>query len=103
LRSFNMALLFSECDFRALALRLVLRSLQSTKSSYARSVSRTERPTGKLTLELMAPADDRPLGFGNTTKKTTALSVKVLADEIASAQNDHKLAGQDFAGTDGSQ
>ena len=40
---------------------------------------------------------DRPLGFGNTAKRTTALSAKVLAGEIASAQNDHKLAEQDFA------
>lgn len=40
---------------------------------------------------------DRPLGNGNTAKKTTALSAKVLAGEIASAKNDHKLAEQDFA------
>src|SRR5208282_2389205 len=40
---------------------------------------------------------DRPLGFVNGAKKTTALSAKVLAGEIASAKNDHKLAEQDFA------
>jgi tetratricopeptide (TPR) repeat protein len=40
---------------------------------------------------------DRPLGNGNTAKKTAVLSAKVLAGEIASAKNDHNLAEHDFA------